>query len=200
MTITMSAFLPLVVSFLLSPSAAEPDDGVAHALQEPAASAPATERNGQRDFDFSFGTWRTEVRVRPPLSGSDWSEYVGTSVVLPIWGGRANLVELDVAGPAGRIVGLNLRLYDPRARRWSLHYANSRTGELTPPVSGSFTNGVGEFTSSETLEGREVLVKFVISQEAPGQWRYVQSYSGDGGESWEANWIAIDTFLSAACR
>lgn len=192
----MNAFLPLVISLSLSPSAAGPDDSVAQTPQEPSAEASATERDGQRDFDFSLGTWRTEVRVRPPLSGSDWSEYVGTSVVRPIWDGRANLVELDVAGPGGRIVGLNLRLYDPQARRWSLHYASSRTGELTPPVTGSFTNGVGEFTSSEMLEGREVLVKFLISQEAPGQWRYVQSYSGDGGESWEANWIAIDTLLS----
>lgn len=185
----------LVIGLSLALSAAAADDGAAQAPQEPPAQAPVAERGGQQDFDFSFGTWRTEVRVRPPLSGSDWSEYVGTSLVRPIWDGRANLVELDVAGLAGRIVGLSLRLYEPENRRWSLHYANSRTGELTPPVTGSFTNGVGEFTSTETLEGREVLVKFVISPAAPGQWRYVQSYSADGGKSWEPNWIATDTLL-----
>src|SRR5690606_27728209 len=118
-----------------------PEHAAAHALHGLAAATPDTERDGQRDFDFSLGTWRTEVRVRPPLSDSEWSEYVGTSLVRPIWGGRANLVELDVSGPAGSIVGLSLRLYDPQTRRWSLHYANARTGELTPPVTGSFRNG-----------------------------------------------------------
>jgi len=38
-------------------------------------------------------------------------------------------------------------------------------------------------------------VRFVISQEAPEKWRYVQAYSGDGGKTWEPNWIAIDTLL-----
>ena len=60
-------------------------------------------RDGQSDFDFHIGTWKTRVSIRrKPLTGSTtWVEYEGTSVVRKVWNGRANLVELVVAGPAG---------------------------------------------------------------------------------------------------
>src|SRR5574338_882762 len=86
------------------------------------------ERDGQRDFDFEIGTWKTHLRRRlHPLTGSNtWVEYEGTTVVRKVWNGRANLVELEVAGPAGRIEGLSLRLYNPQSRQWSLNFSNSR--------------------------------------------------------------------------
>ena len=59
-------------------------------------------RDGQKDFDWELGTWTTKVRVRTnPLSGEapTWVEFQGTSVIKPVSGGRANLVELSVAGP-----------------------------------------------------------------------------------------------------
>lgn len=193
----MYALKLLSLAILVSPTALL-SDSLELALAEPLAGAAPGRAGGQHDFDFSFGTWRTDVEVLTrPLSGSgEWVEYTGTSVVRPLWNGRANLVELDVTGPAGSIVGLNLRLYDPRSEEWSLHYANSRTGELTPPVTGSFTDGRGTFFGEETLGDRKVLVKFEISQEAPEQWRYEQAFSADGGATWEKNWIAIDTLVS----
>ena len=66
---------------------------------------------------------------------------------------RHNLVELEVDGPGGHIEGLSLRLYDPESRQWSLNFANSRSGILTPPVVGAFKNGRGEFFGQETLDG-----------------------------------------------
>ena len=55
-----------------------------------------------------------------------WLAYDGTSVVKPVWDGRANTVELEVDGPGGRhIEGLSLRLYDPRSRQWSINYVNA---------------------------------------------------------------------------
>ena len=61
----------------------------------------ATVRDGQHDFDWEFGNWHTLLwRLKQPLSGSnEWLEYDGTMVVRKIWGGRANLVELEVNGP-----------------------------------------------------------------------------------------------------
>ena len=162
----------------------------------PASPALPAARDGQHDFDFEIGTWRTHLRRLPePLTGSTtWVEYEGTSVVREIWGGRANLVELDVRGTAGRIEGLSLRLYNPQAGQWSLTYASSRAGTLTPPVTGSFaTNGRGEFYGLETLEGRVVLVRFVITPLTADSWRFEQAFSADGGRSWELNWIATDT-------
>ena len=74
-----------------------------------------TKRDGQHDFDFEIGTWKTHLwRLVDPLTGSTkWVEYEGTSVVRKIWNGRANLVELEVDGAAGHIEGLNLRFTIP---------------------------------------------------------------------------------------
>ena len=167
-----------------------------HAAQEaPPAQASAAPRDGQHDFDFEIGTWKTELKRRlRPLSGSDeWTEMRGTSVVRKVWNGKANLVELDVAGPAGRIEGLSLRLYNPQSRQWSLNFASSSDGTLVPPTIGEFRDGRGEFHSHERYEGRAILVRFVISRIHADKYRFEQAFSDDGGRTWETNWIAEDT-------
>ena len=156
--------------------------------------APA-QRDGQHDFDFELGTWRTHLtRLEHPLSGSTtWITYEGTSVVRKVWDGRANLVELDVAGPAGRIEGLSLRLYNPKARQWTLNYANAAVGELSQPTIGEFRDGRGEFYDQEAFQGRAILVRNVFTDITPDSYRFEQAYSNDGGKTWELNWIATDT-------
>ncbi len=162
-----------------------------------ALAAAAADRDGQRDFDFEHGSWTTNVRVlRNPLTGEapNWAEYRGTSVVRPLLDGRANFVELLVEGPAGRIEGGALRLYNPQSRQWSLNYASVRNGMLTAPVFGSFDGrGRGAFYGQDMLDGRAILVRFVITQPSDKEARFEQAYSADGGVSWETNWIAIDT-------
>lgn len=167
------------------------------AQQKPDASSTstATERDGRRDFDFEIGTWNTKLkRLAKPLTGStDWVEYEGTTVVRKIWNGAANLVELDVEGPAGRIEALSLRLYNPESRQWSLNFSNIRGGTMSPPTIGEFSNGRGEFYSQETLGGRAILVRFIISDITPTSCHFEQAFSADGGKTWEVNWIADDT-------
>ena len=175
------------------------------ALAAPAQAQPAATpagdravRDGQHDFDWEFGTWKTRLRrLAEPLSGSGkWIEYEGTSVVRPLLGGRANLVELQVQGPAGRIDGASLRLYNPQARQWSLNYASMRSGMLTRPVHGGFSGGRGEFHGVEELDGRMILVRFVISGIGADSVHFEQAYSDDGGRTWEVNWIATDTRIA----
>jgi hypothetical protein len=162
---------------------------------------PAT-RDGARDFDFEIGSWTTRLsRLVAPLSGSTrWTEYEGTTVVREVWGGRANLVELDVRGEAGTIQALSLRLYDPQSRRWSLNFASSRSGTLSPPAVGEFRDGRGEFYSRETLDGRPILVRFVITTITPDSVRFEQAFSADDGRTWEMNWIATDTRVPGGGR
>jgi hypothetical protein len=153
------------------------------------------ERDGQHDFDFEIGTWRTHVsRLQHPLTGSNtWVEYEGTSVVRPVWNGHANLVELEADGAGGHIEGLSLRLYNPQSRQWSLNFANSSDGHLSQPSVGEFKNGRGEFFDQETFNGRVILARFVISDNTPNSCRFEQAFSDDGGKTWEVNWIATDT-------
>jgi hypothetical protein len=162
---------------------------------EPAPAMTTGQRDGQHDFDFNIGTWKTHLwRLQHPLTGSNnWVEYEGTTVVRKVWNGRANLVELDVNGPAGHIEGLSLRLYNPESRQWSLNFSNINSGTLSQPTIGEFRNGRGEFFDQETLNGRAILVRFVISNITPDSCRFEQSFSDDGGKTWEVNWIAIDT-------
>jgi hypothetical protein len=152
---------------------------------------------GQHDFDWEFGAWKTHVKRRlRPLSGSqDWVEYEGTTTVSKVWNGRANLVELDVNGPAGRIEALSLRLYNPEARQWSLNFSNVSGGAMAIPTVGEFKEGRGEFYAQETLGGRSILVRFVISEFNRESAHFEQAFSDDGGKSWETNWIAVDRRL-----
>lgn len=161
-----------------------------------ATAANSAQRNGQRDFDWELGAWTTEVRVlRNPLSGEApvWSTFQGTSVVKPLMGGRANFVELSVSGPAGKIEGGALRLYDVKARQWSLNYASLGNGVLTAPLFGTFdASGKGAFFGQDRVGSRTILVRFIITKPSTNTARFEQSYSVDGGSSWETNWIAVD--------
>jgi len=162
---------------------------------EPGGSAASQQPDGQRDFDFEFGTWKTHLRrlVRPLTGSTTWVEYDGTTTVRKVWNGRANLVELSVDGPAGHLEALSLRLYDPQSQQWTLNFSGLGTGAMSTPAIGRFRNGRGEFFNQETLNGRAILVRFVISDITSTSCRFEQSFSEDGGKTWETNWIAVDT-------
>ena len=172
-----------------------PSPTISQQKSDPETVKPSTPRDGQHDFDFEFGTWKTHVSRRlHPLTGSTtWVEYEGTSVVRPLLNGSANLVELVMDGPAGHFEGLSLRLYNPQSHQWSLNFSNKAAGTLSPPTIGEFRDGRGEFFNQETLDGRAILVRFVISDIGPDSCRFEQAFSDDGGKTWEVNWVATDT-------
>jgi hypothetical protein len=108
--------------------------------------------------------------------------------------GRANFVELLVDGPTGKIEGGSLRLYNPQTRQWSLNFASLRDGMLTAPVYGGFDGrGRGLFYGQDMLDGRAILVRFIITRPSKAVARFEQAFSADGGVSWETNWFAEDT-------
>ena len=155
------------------------------------------ERDGARDFDFLIGTWKVRSRrLRARLSGStEWDEVDAVSTTRPVWGGAANLEEWDGVGPNGRMQGLALRLYDPAARQWSIHWSTLATGVLDRPAIGEFRDGRGEFFSQEPFEGRSILVRLAWSDITPTSCRWEQAFSPDGGRTWETNWIMRFTRL-----
>lgn len=185
-----SRFACTAVIALAAVSASLPAGGAAFAQDGTAAP------DGQRDFDFEMGNWDTSVRVlRNPLSGKapNWAEYRGTSIIKPLLDGRANTVELSVAGPAGRIEGVSLRLYDPQARLWGLNYASLHDGAMTPPVRGRFESADrGVFYGDDRLGDRPIKVRFVITKTSRDEAHFEQAYSADNGATWEVNWIAVD--------
>lgn len=151
--------------------------------------------DGAHDFDFHVGDWTTHLeRLDAPLTGSDrWISYDGTTAVRPVWDGRATLVELDVAGATGSICALSLRLYNTSTGQWSLNSSSVGVGTLFPPAFGRFAHGRGEFYGQETFDDRMILVRFVINDVTETSCRFEQSFSADGGASWELNWVAVDS-------
>src|SRR5260370_18094988 len=92
-------------------------------------------RDGQNDFDFDFGTWKTHSsRLLHPLTGStSWADMDGVTVVEKVWDGRANLAEYKADGAAGHVELLSLRWYNPQAHQWNLDFATPRAGTLGVP-------------------------------------------------------------------
>jgi hypothetical protein len=149
-------------------------------------SAP-TERDGQHDFDFSIGNWKThQSRLLDPLTGSTtWVEDEGTSVVRQVWTSRANLEELEADGPAGHIEGLTLRPYHPDSHQWNHNWATSKDGTVNQPMIAEFKDGRGEFFGQEPVNGRAIFVRWVWPDVTPNSCRFAQSFSEDGGKTWE---------------
>jgi len=161
--------------------------------------APASVHDGQHDFDFVIGTWKSHVRrLQKPLTGStSWIEGDATVSVRKIWNGRGNLEEIELTTPAGHLEGLTLRLYDPQARQWRLYWANASPGVLTSPASiGEFRDGRGEFYDQETFDGNIILVRHKFSDITPKSYHFEQAFSADRGQTWKANWIADVTRTS----
>src|SRR3954470_9049052 len=139
--------------------------GAAYAADAPPQKLPVTPIGMQQDFDAQHGRWHTTVRrlLKPLANSHDWAEYEGTGVVHPLIGGRANVAELDVSGPQGRIQGISVRLFDTRTQRWTLQFANAAAGVLDGGIAGGFAGGRhGVFYGSDTWNDKPIVVRFVI--------------------------------------
>jgi hypothetical protein len=166
------------------------------AQAQTAASGAPTQanalRDGQHDFDFTVGKWNTHIRrLMHPLTGpTTWVELTGTVATKKVWNGRAEIEEVEANGPSGHFEGMTLFLYNPEAHQWSLNFSNSSSGTMGPPSIGEFKDGRGEFYDQEMYQGRAILVRIVWSVITPDSYRFEQSFSDDGGKTWETNFVA----------
>jgi len=148
MSINWIARLLVLVLLTLFAAQAVPQQATSEKTPTP---RPPSRRDGQHDFDFDIGTWKTHLRrlVRPLTGSTTWVEYEGITVVRKIWNGHANLAELVANGPAGHLEALSLRLCNSEAHQWSLNSANPQTGVVSVPAVGEFKDGQGEFLDQE---------------------------------------------------
>jgi len=160
------------------------------------ASNPANlpQRDGSHDFDFLIGNWKAHVRRLPDrLNNSNvWVEYDGISNHKKLLDSNANFEEFEVTSTDKKlhIKAQTLRLYNPASHQWSIYLVDLDNGTLgLPPVVGSFTANRGEFFDQEDYKGRAILVRYVWLNLSPQSARMEQSFSPDGGKTWEVNWI-----------
>jgi hypothetical protein len=143
------------------------------------------------DFDFLFGRWNVHNRrlLRRLAGSAEWEEFPAEHVARPLLDGMGNEDEFRTDHDGG-MIGMSFRFFDPKARLWSIYWADSRRcGRLDPPVVGSFADGLGMFEGIDTLAGKPIRVRFVWSQIETPEPRWEQAFSANGGQSWETNWI-----------
>jgi len=168
-------------------------------LSQTPTPTPAV-HDGQHDFDFNIGVWHTHIkRVLDPFASSSESvELNGTVTVRKVWGGKAELEEIEADGPKGHWEALTLFLYNPSAHQWSQSFVNSKVGTL----SLSSTN-VGEFKDGRvvlvgqdnTVSDKTILAKAVCSDITSDSHQYEEWYSNDAGTTWVRSFIANLTRL-----
>jgi len=172
----------ITIGFLLALAAMSPH----------AADAP--DRSGVHDFDFLVGDWTVHHRkLETRLAGSDaWIEFDGTLSVRPLMDGAANAGDNVFRYPDGDARGASLRAYDAKTGLWSSWWLDGRNpaGRLDPPIRGRFADGVGTFTADDTHDGRPIKVLTTWSRITPTSARWEQSWSADGGKTWEVNWTS----------
>jgi hypothetical protein len=184
----LAAFLVIVLASSGLPVAASAEQPVAPIV------AAAAQHDGAHDFDFLIGDWKAHVRRLPErLAGSDkWDVYDGISNHHKLLDSNANFEQFEVASADGKlhIKAQTLRMYNPATRQWSIYLVDLDNGTIElPPVVGQFNGGRGEFYNQQQWNGRVILVRYLWLNLSPKSARMEQSFSPDGGKTWEVNWI-----------
>ena len=155
--------------------------------------------DGAHDFDFFFGNWQqtNRKRVRPLVQGDDeWIEFESYTEAGPILGGLGNADTFKAPSFPGRpgFEGYSLRLFDPESGVWRIWWASTvGNGRLDPPVEGRFRDGVGLFECDDVIEGIPLTVRFTWKDITADAATWEQSFSFDGGATWDTNWITRHT-------
>ena len=149
------------------------------------------------NFDWFVGSWTSRQRRRRTiLAGEDdWYEFPGERRSWNALDGAANFDE--ALFPTQGFGGVTLRHYDRDRDEWSLYWASTTRGFDPVPAVGRFgPDGVGTFLADDTWEGRPIKVRYEWSSITPTTARWEQSFSPDGGATWESNWVAEFTRTS----
>jgi hypothetical protein len=189
---TMRAYAIATAALLLSHGSIAMAEGPSMATGDRAA------HDGQRDFDYLLGSWNIHLKKRlRPLSGSnEWVEFDGKVICRKIWDGRAEVEEffVDNSEKNIHITGLAVRLYNPKSHQWSIYWADSKNGTMDPSAQvGEFKDGRGEFYGTDTLDGKAIYIRFIWTMTTSASPHFEQSFSDDGGKTWEVNWITNQT-------
>lgn len=157
-------------------------------------------RDGSHDFDFNLGVWHTAIQRTPdPFSATPQVVTMsGIVTVRKVWGGRAQLEEIEADGPGGHWQGMTLFMYNPQAREWTQAFSDSANGSMSGALVGSFANGRGELYARDTFKSRTILVRGTWSEIEPASHRYEEAYSDDGGRTWKTAFSAKLTKADAA--
>jgi hypothetical protein len=155
------------------------------------ASVDAASDSEARRFDFLHGRWHVIHRkLKERLAGNnEWFEFPGSLAVAPILGGSGNFDENVLHDPKGAFEASSLRLFNSRARQWSIWWFDARLPAVEPPVVGGFEGNKGTFYAQDVFKGRPIRVRTTYEPLRPDHAQWTQAFSPDAGGNWEINWI-----------
>jgi len=169
---------------------------------EPLAAAPQTLRlvpttrsaiapgfvGRPHDFDFLVGRWDVRNRrlKQRHVGCTEWDDFPGLEQASTCLNGIVSVDEIDF--PTRGFGGVTVRTLDLATQRWAIHWINSRSGVLEPPVHGGFCGDRGEFFGDDFDDGRAVRVRFIWERLGPDAARWTQAFALAGG-AWETNWV-----------
>lgn len=187
----MTRLHPTLAGALLAASLCAPA-----AAQTPTQASPATcltahsgpDHDGARDFHFISGrSWTIKGRKRVGrfIGSTKWEEMEGFENSRRV--GDVGMIE-EVVFPKWRpdYKLVILRTYNPQTKRWSIYDAHDPK-QISPPLHGSFHQGLGIFVGDDTLDNKPVKVRYIWTCD----WthpRFQQEFSNDGGKTWEIDW------------
>lgn len=145
----------------------------------------------RHDWDWLVGSWNVRHhRLKARLVGNtEWETFHGTCTMWTTLDGFGNVDDNMLELPSGTYRALGVRAFNAETRQWSIWWLDGRTPtSLDPPVRGGFRDGVGEFLTDDTLNGRPIKVRFRWSEITANSARWEQAFSPDDGATWEVNW------------
>lgn len=153
-----------------------------------------------RDWEWLVGNWDVHNRrLRRRLAGNDeWDSFAGKSAVWLTMGGLGTIDDNILDLPGGSYRGAGIRAWDPVTDRWLIWWLDGRNpGRIDPPVMGRFDGDSGTFTGTDTFEGRPINVRFHWQEIHGPRPHWQQSFSADGGATWEMNFENFFTRTAA---
>lgn len=162
------------------------------------AFAGATDR--RRDWAWLEGNWKVYHRRlrRRLVRDSHWDRFTGDSAVWMTLGGLGTIDDNLLRLPGGDYRAMGIRAYDPATGRWSIWWLDGRNPvRIDPPVTGRFEGDTGLFSGTDTFDGRPIDVRFHWRGIHGPRPHWQQSFSADGGATWEMNWENFFTRTAA---
>ena len=156
-----------------------------------AISLPAAAAAPETDWAWLLGDWDVwHSRLKDRLvNSSEWQEFAGKSSFWNTLGGLGNVDDNSLDLPGGVYRGLSVRAFDPKAGSWAIWWLDGRNPErIDPPVRGGFKGDEGEFIGTDIHKGTPVTVRFRWHEVRSKRPWWDQSFSTDGGKTWETNW------------
>lgn len=152
-------------------------------------------RSGMHDFDFTLKPMINRNRRRTnamyPEKEGVWEEFEASHTGEKYLDGKVIIDHFEGIFPDGEVrKGMTIRAYDEETQLWSLVWLDNRNPHDFRPLIGKFENGIGVFNQVvETPDGKPLHMRFTWDEITENTARWQQSFSFDGGNNWDTNWI-----------